>query len=212
VDICPAGDDSLDDDLDGVPDACDLCAGEDDQIDIDTNLVADCSENLLPNRTFDENVDDWTPNDTALTWVTDDAKGSATSGSAQVVNASAASFVRGIYATVNNLPAVGGTQLVTYGAQYNVPSGQEDGVVTARIDYYATNCSGASFESVDATASIDAWGTVVGQTLVPQTATCMTIRLRVTRASVTVGDDFRALFDNALLSRCDDFDENEVCD
>ncbi len=96
-------------------------------------------QNVIPNPGFDANLDGWSYAQGSVSWSDLDADGSATSGSALILD-SRTDFVP---ATLKG-PCLAVPTTVDVGAKYRVPSGQiTDGTVRVSLNWYSelTGCT-----------------------------------------------------------------------
>src|SRR5690349_13067927 len=101
------------------------------------------AQNLLPNPTFDTNLNGWAYDPASVSWSSFDAEGSARSGSALVVNS------RNDFAPVTlKTPCMSSAGYV--GTKIFIPSGQSvNGTVRVSFNWYlaSSGCTGSPIKS-----------------------------------------------------------------
>jgi len=119
------------------------CCNADSSIDINTNGVADCKENLLPNGQFKTNLLPWKADGAGQQeWSPMDARGSSSSGSIKVTNFYQSPDNGSVAGSIVCIPASAQTTYHAY-ADYLIPTGQPIAGAAAYeiVAYSQADCS-----------------------------------------------------------------------
>lgn len=178
------------------------CCNADASIDINTNGVADCKENLLPNSQFKSQLAPWKLDGWAEhAWSSMDAKGSGSSGSIRITNVYDSPTNGSVAGSMICIPGSANTTY-TASADYFIPAGQPIGGSTAYeiVAYSGAGCTEEFLINIplaDIGDVVGSWsrGSVTFTT--PANTKALWIRLEAVKKAGNL--PFTVHFDNVLL-------------
>jgi hypothetical protein len=179
----------------GLPKLVDGC------VDLDQNEVGDCTETLVANAKFENDVGGWLVGTTpALEWSVQNRADDTPSGSAAVAFTSDAIDADGLAeaAAVQCVPISGGAELELRANAYILPD-QGEGLAAFGVWFYERDdCSGQALSPYEINrAEAGAWMTLSGTAKAPTKATSVLVRLAVSKPLRS--ENFEVLFDNVLV-------------
>jgi len=167
--------------------------------DMDGNAIDDCSETLVENSRFDNNVDHWTPGE----WNASNAQTQGPSGSLLVLNDSPVIQDSGFkMVAAEQCVQVTGDFQYEVAARVKIPAGQGGGFGGLNLLIYANDgCSGTFVTGLTPamTQVTDTWTVVEGHFKMPTAARSMTVRLAATRPFAQ--PKLQVLFDDVLVKQ-----------
>jgi hypothetical protein len=155
------------------------------------------AQNLLTNSTFDANVSGWS-NQAFLSWSSNDADGSAGSGSAQVRN----NGTPPVTIKSGQCVAITGGLTYAYAADYFIPSGQTDsGEADLILSFYSSSNCVIGYITGDMVggALIDTWDHLEGRLDAPAGAGYAKVELGSNKLSGMTGTNYYVQMDNIFL-------------
>jgi hypothetical protein len=158
------------------------------------------AQNLVANGSFDATVNGWTPLDSVnvgLSWSSDDAAGSASSGSLVADNSSSAPLDSGFAQCVSGLS--GGT-VYSFGVKMRIPSSNPAGSSSLQVQWNdAVNCTGNFLRAEIMESGIrDSWSSVSGSIAAPPGTQSALIFGQVDKTASGAGT-YQTSFDDIFL-------------